>query len=266
MTRKGGNRSFPSSVTAIPVDYESLDSLTGALQGQDAVVSTISSPAIATQLLLVEAAAKAHVKRFIPSEFGGDTANPKTAALPVFKPKATVFDALKKEASSGGMTYTLIATGPFLEMGSTSGFVMNLKEKSINLYDGGERPFSITSLPTIGKAVVGVLTHPEETKNRAVYIHDTAKTSKELAAIAKQATGPEGWKEVYVSTDECLATAWEELKKEKPNPMVFFPNFIKACVWGEGYGSYFEKADNELLGLKVMSDAELQNAFSSLAK
>lgn len=247
------------------MDYSSLDSLTNALKGQEAVVSTLP-PDATTNLLLVEAAAKAQVKRFIPSEFGADTLNEKARTLPVFAAKVAVQDALKREAATGGMTYTVICTGPFLDWGLTVGFIMNLKGKSINLLDGGDRVFSATSLPTIGKATAGVLKQLEPTKNRAVYVHETATTLKKLAAMGKHATGADGWQENVVSIDEQLETAWAELKKDQPNPDNFVYGFLRAGIWGEGYGGHFERLDNELLGIKELSDAELQDLVNSLAK
>ena len=218
------------------------------------------------QLLLAEAAAKSHVKRFIPAEFGSNLLNEKCAAIPVFKGKIAVQGALKKEAAASGMTYTLICTGPFLDWGIRIGFIMSLKEKKITLFDGGERVFSTTTLPTIGKAVVGVLNHLEETENRAVYVQDTATSLKKLAAMGKKAVGSDGWEDLVVSVDGVLDQAWAELKKEKPDPGVFVYNFIRASILGEGYGSLFEKTDNELLDLGEMSDEEVQSLVDRLAK
>ena len=238
------------------------DSLTSALSGQDAVVSTLGSDAIANQLTLVEAAAKAGIQRFIPSEFGSNTVHPKTGALPVFQPKIQVQDALKKH----GVPYTVISTGPFLDWGIMAGFIINVKGKSVRLYDGGERVFSTTTLPSIGKAVVGVLKNLDETKDRAVYVQDTATTLKALVEKGKKATGDsEGWKEEYVAVDDLVKGGWEELKKENPNPDLFVYNFIFASVWGEGYGSHFEKLDNELLGIKGLSEAEVQELVNRYA-
>lgn len=159
------------------------------------------------------------------------------------------------------MTYTLVCSGPFLDWAIMVGFIMDLKAKSIALFDGGERVFSATTLPTIGKAVVGVLTHAEQTKNRAVYVQDTATTLKKLAAMGKEATGAEGWKESVVSMDEVAEQAWVGWKRNG-----FALNFIKLAVWGEGYGGHFEKLDNELLGIDEMSDAEVQELVNGLAK
>lgn len=138
------------------------------------------------------------------------------------------------------------------------GLLMDVKGKSIKLYDGGQRRFSTTSLPTIGKAVVGVLRNLDATRNRAVYVQDTAVTLRDLLAMGKEAVGAEGWTEEVVAVDDVLARAWGELKKEKPDPEVWVYSFIFAAIWGEGYAARFEKLDNELLGIEQMSGDEVQ--------
>lgn len=259
---------MPANVHVAHVDYESLDSLTQAIQGQDAVVSTLGSAALALQLRLVEAAVKARVKRFIPSEFGSNTLNEKAAALPVFADKVKVQAALKEQASSSDLTYTLICNGPFLDWGIAVGFVMNLKGKTIDLFDGGDRYYSATTLATIGQAVAGVLHNFEETKNRAVYVHDTVLTQKQLSALGKKATAnkPGEWKENIVSIDELYQQGWAELKKPQPDPNGFIFNFLKTSIWGYGYGNHFEHTDNALLGIKEMSGAELEELINGLAQ
>ena len=240
--------------------------MTTALRDQDAVVSTLASAAIDTQLLLVEAAAKAGVRRFIPSEFGSNTLNEKARALPVYNDKVAVQEALFSEAAKAGMSYTLVLGGPFLDWGLRAGFIMNLKEKSVDLVDGGERMFSTTTLASVGPAVASVLKHPEETKNRAVYVHDAATTLRKLVAMGRKATETTDWKVEDVAADMLLERAWAELGKEKPDPGVFVMDFLKAGIWGEGFGCHFKKNDNELLGVKEMSDDELQGFVSRMAK
>ncbi|KAI0198166.1 NAD(P)-binding protein [Astrocystis sublimbata] len=267
LTRKSGSHAYPASVKEAEVDYDSMDSLVAALKGQDAVVSTIASAALSRQLLLVEAAAKAGVKRFLPSEFGSDTTNAKSAQLPSYGDKVTVQKALKEQAAqSGGMTYTLVMNGPFFDWGMRVGFVADIKGKSITLWDGGNRVFSTSTLATVGRAVAGVLNHPAETENRTVYVQDTAVSSAQLLETAKRATGSSGWKGKEVSLDDHVNAGWEELNKPQPNPANFVMNFITAAVWGEGYGAKFEKLDNDLLGIKQMSESDIAELIRDLSK
>ncbi|KAK4038321.1 hypothetical protein C8A01DRAFT_48023 [Parachaetomium inaequale] len=262
----GGTHRFPTAVTVAPVDYDSLDSLVTALRGQDAVVSTLASTALAKQLLLVEAAAQVGVRRFIPSDFGSNTVHPRAAALPVYADKVAVQSALRdKAAHPGGMTYTVVLNGPFLDWGIQVGFVLGVARRHATLYDGGERVFSTTTLPTIGRAVVGVLRRPEETRNRPVYVHDTATTLRALYEMGKKATPGEAWTEEVVRIDDELAEGWAELKKEMADPGKFVMKFIHAAIWGEGYGAHFEKTDNELLGIKELTEEEVRAIVSRYA-
>ncbi|KAI0556113.1 hypothetical protein F4679DRAFT_18325 [Xylaria curta] len=260
LTRQGSTHDLPASVTVKPVDYDSVESLTAALRDQDAVVSTLGAIGLSKQLNLVEAAVKASIRRFIPSEFGSDTTSSKTAALPVFQHKIATQKALAREAANGNISYTAVITGPFFDWALKSGLIINPKQKIIALYDGGERHFSTTTLESIGKAVVGVLRKPEETKNRAVYVQDAAPTLKQLEAVAEKVTGS-AWQsqEVSIENDQ-LPPAFAGMGE---NPV--FAQII-ASIWGEGYGSHFEKLDNELLGLREFTETEIEAVVAGAAK
>ncbi|KAI0836893.1 NAD(P)-binding protein [Hypoxylon sp. FL0890] len=262
LTRKGTSHTFPSNVTVKAVDYDSIDSLVDALQGQDAVVSNLGHPALTKQHLLIEAAVKTGVKRYIPSEFGSDTLNPKSAALIAYKEKVDVQKAVKKAAAESGLTYTFILNGLFLDWGVRVSFLADVKNRTIELCDGGNRKSSVTTLASIGKALVGVLKHPEETKNRAVYVQDAAISQKELLGYLKKVVGADGWKETVTSIDEGLKQVEEELKKDQPNIIVVLLSSIKAAMWGEGFGGHFQKLDNDLLGIKQLSDAEIADVIA----
>ncbi|KAI1654479.1 NAD(P)-binding protein [Daldinia decipiens] len=256
ITRKGSSHAWPSNVTVKEVDYSSLDSLTEALQGQDAVVATITTPALNTQILLIEAAAKAGVKRFIPSEFGSDTFNEKASQLPCYKPKVEVQEALKKAAAESSLTWTAVLNGAFLDWSIRVGFFADVKNRTIELPDGGNNTASATTLSTIGKAVVGVLRNPEQTKNRPVYVQETTISLKQIGEILKKHTGADGWKENVTSLDEGLQKVLEEIKTAF-TPNVFILT-LKVAIWGKGYGGHFQKLDNELLGIKQLSPAEVE--------
>ncbi|KAI1458848.1 putative oxidoreductase CipA-like protein [Annulohypoxylon moriforme] len=263
LVRKGTNHTFPSGVTITEVDYESPTTLTKALTGQDAVVSVVGFAGLSQQIPLVEAAVKAGVKRFIPSEYGGDAENEKISQLPMFTIKKTTKELLKKEAAQGKITYTLISNGPFLDMAMQYGMFVNLKEKKIKLWDGGERPYSTTTVADAARAVSGVLKHPEETKNRVVFVRSATLTQKGLLERAKRVVGEDGWTVETPSVAASLEAAYAKLKETgEPDRLAF----ITSAIWGEGYGNNFQKVDNELLGVKELSDAELQSFIEGFAK
>ena len=215
------------------------------------------------QPLLVEAAAKAHVKRYIPGVFRANSFHANVRTLPISKVQVDVQDALEREAFSGGMTYSVICTGPILDVEIRAGTIMNLRNKTISLFDGGNHVFSTTTLPTIGKAVISVLTHPEETKNRVLYVQDTATTLQRLAAMGENAIGADGWRKIDVPVNKLLEQAFAELNTRNPGAA---PKFYQAAFFGQDFASQFERNDNESLGLGQMSDAEVQRLVDSLAE
>ncbi len=170
------------------VDYKSMQSLANALQGHFGVVSTINANSVGEQGPLIEAAVEAGIKRFIPAEFGADMKNSNTRALAVFQYKAAAAEKLAEVATANpNFTYTLITNGLLLDWGLQQAFLLDVKNRSITLFDGGERKFSTTTWATVGKAVVGVFENLEKTENRAVYIHDAVMTQKQLLEMAKSA-------------------------------------------------------------------------------
>lgn len=155
LTRGSSTQTFPPEVKVVKVDYESLDSLTTALAGQDALVSTLAPNVAASQKLLIDAAVKAGVKRVIPTEYGCDLHNELTRKLPVYAGKVQIEEYLEQIAVKGSISYTLVFNGPLLDLFLRQGF-FNFKDREVDLYDGGEVPISTTryerSLPKVSSA------------------------------------------------------------------------------------------------------------------
>lgn len=125
LSRESSKATFPSSVKVLNADYSSLESLTQALKGQDAVVSAVGPEGLLGQALIFDAANAAGVKRFIPSEYGCDTSNEKTSQLPVFGYKVATAKHLETRVAEGAdTTYTLLYSGPFLDWGLKMGFLL----------------------------------------------------------------------------------------------------------------------------------------------
>ena len=118
ISRPESKATFPPSVQVIKVSIDDLSSLEKALQGQDAVLSLITPSQVSKEELIVDAAIKAGVKYYIPSEFGHDTTDPKVLELlPIFKAKTEITKKLVSHEAKMG--WTAIVTGLFLDWVST---------------------------------------------------------------------------------------------------------------------------------------------------
>lgn len=133
------------------------------------------------------------------------------------------------------------------------GFLINPEKTRV--FDGGDQLFSATSLYSVGLAVVGVLTHLEETKNRAVYIEDIRTSQNKLLAIAKKVVPGKPWEVEPVSLVDLRKLADERLAKGDLSALY---DYLAIAIYGEGQGGLYTKLDNELLGVPGKTDADIE--------
>ena len=250
------------------VNYDSLESVTNALKGQDVLVNTVGSGAISGQNLVIDAAIAADVKRYVPADYSSFTADPEAQTLPVIKPLVDVQNYLKEKAAEGKIEWTIFQTGAFLNL--ITGLMplsFDPATKSIQWYDDGEAKVSATTTTTIGKAIAAALKKPGETRNRFVFVHDIVVTQKKLVELAKKylTAGPE-WTETRIDSNEELQRTFDLLKLGKfdhPTAMAQ----LKAAVCSGKYRAVFEETDNELLGLEGYAEEHLEELVkANLAK
>lgn len=114
MKRKESEAVFPSGVKTIKSDFSDA-SLQEAFKGQDAVVSTVGATGLAEQQKYVDAALRAGVKRFIPSELSTSSTDEAVLnLLPLFQVKKNLIEYLKSKESEG-LSWTGIATSGLLD-------------------------------------------------------------------------------------------------------------------------------------------------------
>ncbi|KAF7561539.1 hypothetical protein G7046_g2603 [Stylonectria norvegica] len=254
LTRAGSSSKFPSGTDVAEVDYESLESLKAALEGQDAFISTLNQASPGVERRLADAAAATGIKRFIPSDFGSNLDVPRTRKLPVYVEKVKIQDHLIELSKTTSLSYTVIYNAAFLDWGLEKGFLLDFAHpEQQKIYDGGDVEFSATTLPTIATAVVGVLNHLEETKNRSVYIQDTVITQNKVLALAKQLAPGKPWGTIDLKLDDVTAKADERLAKGLYDFETFAPYLFRGLM-DPTYGAKFEKTDNALLGIKGFGD------------
>lgn len=110
LTRQSSEASFPAGLKVHRSDF-SVASLESAFQGQDAVISAVGMTGFNDQKTFIDAAARAGVKRFLPSEFSSNhRSDAVLQLLPLFGSKREVLEYLKaKEAE--GLTWTGVCSG-----------------------------------------------------------------------------------------------------------------------------------------------------------
>jgi uncharacterized protein YbjT (DUF2867 family) len=257
LTRDSTKATFPEGTKVIEVDYDSLDSLTAALQGQDAVVATVGSLAIPSQDLLIDAAVAAGVKRFLPSEFGSNLAVPSVRNLPVFRTKVIIEDKLIALANEGKISYTFVYNSAFLDWGINNGLFFDFAKSEVTIWDDGNSEFSTTTLSSAGDAVVGVLSHPEETQDRIVYVQSTSLTQNKFLQLAKEANPSKEWTVKHAKIDD--VTAQSDAKVAQG--IFDWPTlsaYLVRSIFDTKSIPKFPKLDNELLGVKSVSDDEVK--------
>jgi nucleoside-diphosphate-sugar epimerase len=241
------------------VDYASSSSLEDALQGHFGVVSTVNARATGEQMPLIEAAVRAGVERFIPAEFGADMANKKARALPVFEQKEKTAEKLSEMATTNpNFTYTLVRNGVFFDWGLQMNFLLNTQSHTATIIDGGDHPFSTTTLATVAKAVVDTFQHLKETKNWAVYIHDAVLTQNQLIDIVKRV----GSNKAEWTLERTTTAEVEKRALKSPAEDAFKAMMDQLClsIYAEGYGGNFSgRTDNALFGISEMTKEEIQN-------
>ncbi|UPK98710.1 hypothetical protein LCI18_009645 [Fusarium solani-melongenae] len=223
-----GLKGLPSGVATAQVDYSSHDSI-----------------------------------RYIPADWSSLTTNPKARTLPINYPLIQVQEYLKKKADEGVLEHTIFSVGAFLDYVLDFPFILDLRTHSIQIYDDGEHPFSSTSVSSVGKAVAGALKAPEETKNRNPFIHETILTQAKVLALAKRysLSGVE-WTETRLDSQEELDRAIKNLEKDPADFNLIFP-LLRAALLGGKYRAAYPKVDNEIVGVSLLTDEELEQKFAA---
>lgn len=140
----------------------------------------------------------------------------------------------------------------------------DIKSRTATIWDSGAKKWSTANLPTVGKAVVGVLSHPAETKNRYVWIESFCVSQNEVLAALEKATG-EKWQINKVATEDQIREGREGMAKGVP--MAIGKLIVGAIlIDDEDAVMDFSKTaplDNEVLGLPK---EDLQTAVDAIVK
>ncbi|KAK9321577.1 isoflavone reductase [Lipomyces orientalis] len=257
LTRVSSTATFPPDITVTKADYNSFSSLVAAFQGQDAIVSAIATFSVAEQKTAIDAAVAANVKRFIPSEFGGDTSLPGTEEFAPFAIEKQKMVKYLKTKETEGLSWTAICCGAFfhwvLELGNgTMGW--DIEARKVTIFDSGTQPFEASTVSQVRRAVVSTLRHLDETRNTYVYINSFTLTQNKVLSTLERLSGKK-FEITNGSTKEIAARGQEHLREgDFENG---YPEIVTAATYGPwGFDHFGGRAVqwNEILGLPEEED------------
>ncbi|KAE8403078.1 hypothetical protein BDV37DRAFT_294817 [Aspergillus pseudonomiae] len=254
LSRKESKASFPAGITVHKSDFSDAD-LEAAFKGQDAVISAVGATAFGEQKKVVDAAIRSGVLRFIPSEFSSNSQNEAVLKLaPFFGQKKELIEYLRTKQSDG-LSWTAIATSGLLDWGLENGFLeFNVANRTATIWDGGNQSFTLTNEKQLGQAVVSVLQHPQETRNKYLYIASVETTQNEILAALEEATGAK-WSVKATTTEDQVD---EGFKKLGAGDFSGAFQLVRATCYGNTPGLQANYAKdvtlaNDVLGLKLES-------------
>ncbi|RYP66741.1 hypothetical protein DL771_007621 [Monosporascus sp. 5C6A] len=263
-TREDSTSTFPSEVSVRRVDYGSVESLKPALEGQDAVVSTLTTVAAGSQKPLVDAAVEAGVKRFIPSEFGINTRIVEGTAIgQLLQGKIKTVDYLEeKSKANSGFTWTGVSSGLFFDWGLVYGSIgFDKSTKTATIYDSGNEEVQASNLGFIGRAVAAVLANEDKTANKYLSIGSPNFSQNEVLEIVERETG-EKWQVQKASTADDGKIGLEKLNKGDYSA---FRNLLRERIFKDGAG-LSAKGDNSANGLLGLQEESLEDTIKAWLK
>ncbi|KAG7418729.1 Pinoresinol reductase 2 [Fusarium oxysporum f. sp. raphani] len=250
LTRTKLGNSFPEHVKVVETDYSAI-SLQSALEGQDAIVCTLGHAVLDKQLDIIEAAEKAGVRRYIPSEFGvpkGLHDVPEYAAL--LGKKQKVMELLKEKSEKNPhFTWSSFVNGAFLDraLALFPEFGFDVKSHSANIIDSGNEPFTAMSIDNIGQPVARVLQNPEDTKNRYVHISAMVTSQNEILATLEKFTH-KIWNTRKLSSSDVKRDA--ESKLRDGDFKGAYVGLLVVQLFEDGTGrAVSDGVDNDMLGV-----------------
>ncbi|KAK4947003.1 hypothetical protein LTR10_014145 [Elasticomyces elasticus] len=200
LNRKSSKSTYSSDVKVAQIDdtYQH-EQLVQTLKGQDALVIAFPGTQTENSIKLADAAFEAGVKLVIPADFGScDSSDPRSLDLiPLYVNKKDVRDHLIKlsqQSRQGGspFTWTSLITGHFFDYGLRSGLLnIDVNKRTARVFDGGNDPFSNSTLADIGLATAKVLQQAGDArlKNKLVFTQSLLTTQKDLIAAVEKVIG-----------------------------------------------------------------------------
>ncbi|GAA5884496.1 hypothetical protein JCM6882_005275 [Rhodosporidiobolus microsporus] len=188
-------------VEKVVADLNDVDDLAEKLKGIDAVVSALNGPGVDAQYKVLDAAAKAGVRRFLPSEYGSEHPWRKpgdswTHTHPYFDVKARFkeYMYLHPAMMSGKITYTIVGTGDLYDQPTENYWIAWAQEKLPDRYvfpivGDPNSQYELTKLTDLAQYVAALLARPSTSKDSHLNFVSDIVSQQDIADMLQSASG-----------------------------------------------------------------------------
>ncbi|KAL4912343.1 hypothetical protein BDW62DRAFT_216431 [Aspergillus aurantiobrunneus] len=195
-----------TTVALDPLDA-TMDELASALDGVEVVVSALNGKALEAQGKIQDAADKAGVRRFYPSEYGMHHIYTDEKGYGVLHPTWNVksqanFQALHHPAiAAGRMSYTLIGCGDFYNQDRETTWCpwtqRDLPVYTLHIVGDADAPIDFTHIDDLSAFLVATIRNPKASENRVLNFISDRISYNELVALWEKKSGKKVQKVVY---------------------------------------------------------------------
>lgn len=260
---------LPSEIQTQQVDYNSESSLVRALNGQDALVSTVSMSAIINQPRMIDAAIAAGVKYFVPAEYTVNSRDALAQAQPMMSSVVSIQNYLATKEDQ--IIWFVINCGALLEFVLDHPVILNFDSRSAVLWDGGEGAISLSNFALLARAVSAVFKSPDRVVNHRLKVHGGTITQNQALEVAKQHSAgiwtaeEKDSQAAYTSSLRSLSDGTVSTQEQLMIAMLTAYNAASFGTCDGHFESAYAGTDNAWLGIEEFVSGEIEEAIKMKA-
>jgi hypothetical protein len=189
LVRAGSKGTLPKGVQRVEIDYESNESITSALQGQEFLVITLSINAPqGTHQRIVQAAAVAGVPYIMPDSFSNDIRDESLVREDLYSADSV---SKCKEIEDAGSSYFAMVCGFWYQWSlalSPDALGFDIRKKKITSFDEGTTAIPMSTFELCGQALAKLLSLSESGaevsldmwKNKPLYVASFCLSQRDI--------------------------------------------------------------------------------------
>ncbi|KAF2114074.1 hypothetical protein BDV96DRAFT_577518 [Lophiotrema nucula] len=256
-----------SNVAVKQSDYSSLDSLTAAFAGQDAIINCVSGGATQYEpsKLIIDAAVAAGVKLYFSNEFVGNLLSEQYKRLPesFVGAKVRIREYLQKLGEDGKIAWTALNGGPFFDMWLMKGPAgFDIPNKQARIYGNGNNKICWTPLSVIAQAAVNMLRNPDSSLNRPIYICPLPDLTQNIILSTLETVLATKFSIEYIDVKKINENALAALEKGEVGKAMKGLTVSNQFYEGDSGNDFSAFVENEVVGVREMSvEDAIKDAF-----